>query len=189
MSAQWYHLGLQLKVRTGTLDKIRTQFTDPRDQLLEMLKTWLTTSDNTSWKTLTHALRSRSVEATQLASVLETKYCNPVSTHLLPPPPSEADSLSATLPVYSQLPHITSAPTPSRSIPPTLVPVRHTTLPSDAVQSVAAPQYPVQPEVAAGTYVLQCSSYVGFSLVWWGLPYIGASLKLRINFQWHVVHS
>ena len=74
VSAQWYHLGLQLKVRIGTLDRIRTQFHDPRDQLLEMLKTRLTTSDNTSWKTLTDALRSRSVGASQLASVLETKY-------------------------------------------------------------------------------------------------------------------
>ena len=75
VSAQWYHLGLQLKVRTGMLDRIRTQFSDPRDQLLEMLKTWLKTSDNTSWKTLTDTLRSRSVGATQLAGVLETKYC------------------------------------------------------------------------------------------------------------------
>ena len=75
VSAQWYHLGLQLKVRTGTLDNIQTQFTDPKRQLLEMLKTWLTISDNTSWKTLTDALRSRSVGANQLAGVLETKYC------------------------------------------------------------------------------------------------------------------
>ena len=75
VSAQWYHLGLQLKVRTGTLDRIRTQFHDPRDQLLEILKTWLITSDKTSWKTLTDALRSRSVGASQLAGVLMTKYC------------------------------------------------------------------------------------------------------------------
>ena len=75
VSTQWYHLALQLKVRTGTLDRIRTQFHDPRDQLLEMLKSWLTTSDNTSWKILTDALRSRSVGASQLAGVLETKYC------------------------------------------------------------------------------------------------------------------
>ena len=75
VSAQWYHLGLQLKLRTGALDRIRTQFHDPRDQLLEMLKTWLTSSDNTSWKTLTDALRSRSVGASQLAGALETKYC------------------------------------------------------------------------------------------------------------------
>ena len=75
MSAQWYHLGLQLKVRIGTLDNIQAQFPDPKRQLLEVLKTWLTTSDNTSWKSLTDALRSRSVGASQLASVLETKYC------------------------------------------------------------------------------------------------------------------
>ena len=104
VSAQWYHLGLQFKVRTGTLDRIRMQFHDPRDQLLEMLKTWLTTSDNTSWKTLTDALRSRSVGASQLAGVLETKYCmvedseldNDASTYdsqpetnVTPPPLSE----------------------------------------------------------------------------------------------------
>ena len=75
MSAHWYPLGLQLQVRISTLDSIRVQFQNPRDQLLEMLKTWLTTSDNPSWKTLTDALRSRSVGASQLASVLETKHC------------------------------------------------------------------------------------------------------------------
>ena len=57
------------------LDSIRLQFQNPRDQLLEMLKTWLTTSNSTNWTTLTDALRSRSVGASQLASVLETKHC------------------------------------------------------------------------------------------------------------------
>ena len=76
MSPQWYNLGLQLKVRTGTLDRIYAQFRgDPTDQLRETLKTWLTTSDNPIWRTLTDALRSRSVGATQLARDLETKYC------------------------------------------------------------------------------------------------------------------
>ena len=73
VSAQWYHLGLQLNLSIGVLDRIRAQFSDPKDQLLEMLKTWLTTSDNTSWKTLTDALKSRSVGAHQLAGTLETK--------------------------------------------------------------------------------------------------------------------
>ena len=74
--AQWYNLGLQLKLRTGTLDRIYVQFHgDPRDQLRETLKTWLTTSDNPSWRSLTDALRSQSVGATQLAGDLETKYC------------------------------------------------------------------------------------------------------------------
>ena len=76
VSAQWYPLGLQLKLRTRTLDRIYAQFRgDPRDQLRETLKTWLTTSEYPSWRTLTDALRSRSVGATQLAGDLETKYC------------------------------------------------------------------------------------------------------------------
>ena len=75
VSAQWYNLGLQLKLGTGILDRIDAQFRDPRDQLRETLKTWLTTYDNTSWKDLTDALRSRSVGATQLAGQLEKKYC------------------------------------------------------------------------------------------------------------------
>ena len=75
VSAQWYPLGLQLRVRANMLDSIRLQFQNPRDQLLEMLKTWLITSDSTNCTTLTDALRSRSVGASQLASVLERKYC------------------------------------------------------------------------------------------------------------------
>ena len=100
VSAQWYPLGLQLKVRIGTLDNIQAQFLDPKRQLLEMLKVWLTTSDNTSWKTLKNALRSRSVGASQLAGVLEAKEVDSGSstsdyqpeaniTHL-PPPLSQA---------------------------------------------------------------------------------------------------
>ena len=75
VAAQWYNLGLQLKVRTGTLDSISTQFNAPPDQLRQMLKTWLTSGDSATWKTLTDALRNRIVGASQLASVLETKYC------------------------------------------------------------------------------------------------------------------
>ena len=75
VDTQWYYLGLQLKVRPETLDKIREDLLYSRDKLLELLKTWLTSSDNASWKTLTYALKSRSVGASQLAGVLETKYC------------------------------------------------------------------------------------------------------------------
>ena len=76
ISALWYQLGLQLNVRTLKLDSIREQFIDPRDQLLEMLKTWLTTNNNPSWKALTDALRSQSVGAGSLAADLEMKYCS-----------------------------------------------------------------------------------------------------------------
>ena len=80
--AQWFHLGLQLKVRTGTLHRIKAQFTDPRDQLAEMLETWLNSGDNTSWKTLTDALRSQSVEKGRLAGILEKKYCSVEETNI-----------------------------------------------------------------------------------------------------------
>ena len=71
---QWYRLGLQLKVRPEALDTIRAQFSDSRDQLLEMLKIRLTDSDNTSWKTLTDALRRQSVGERWLADHLVSKY-------------------------------------------------------------------------------------------------------------------
>ena len=104
---KWYHLGVQLKVRIATLDSIRILFHDPQDQLLEMLKVWLTTSDNASWKALTDALGSRSVGVSHLAGVLETKYClvkgtedsqpvaavtstTPISQEMVPTPLSRA---------------------------------------------------------------------------------------------------
>ena len=75
MCAEWYDLGLRLKVRTGTLDGIRAEFNAPKHQLREMLKAWLNTGDNPSWKTLIDALRSPLVGASHLATVLEAKYC------------------------------------------------------------------------------------------------------------------
>ena len=75
MRKQWYPLGLQLKVSVGALEAIREQFSHSRDRLLEMLKTWLTTSDNTSWKAITDALKSRSVNESGKADYLESKYC------------------------------------------------------------------------------------------------------------------
>ena len=75
MAASWYRLGLQLRLTTGTLDRIRAQFSNPIDQLLEVLNTWLKAGGSPSWKTLTDALRSRTVGAIRLAGTLETKYC------------------------------------------------------------------------------------------------------------------
>ena len=75
VSADWYDLGLQLKLSIGTLKSIRAEFSAPKHQLRETLDAWLTTCDNPSWKTLIDALRSRMVGASQLAAALETKYC------------------------------------------------------------------------------------------------------------------
>ena len=76
MQTQWDNLGLQLKVRPETLKSMRYQsFHNYIDRLLEVLKTWLTTSDNTSWKVLADALKSQQVGANRLAGDLERKYC------------------------------------------------------------------------------------------------------------------
>ena len=73
---QWYPLGVVLKVSTKMLDRIEAQFSHSTHQLREMLKTWLTTSDNASWKALTDGLRSQSVSRNQIADYLESKYCS-----------------------------------------------------------------------------------------------------------------
>ena len=80
VQTKWYNLGLQLNLTVSTQDRIKTQFTNPRDQLLEMLKTWLS-SGYQSWEMLTNALRSRNVGENQLADDLEAKYCRPKDTH------------------------------------------------------------------------------------------------------------
>ena len=82
MSAEWYDLGLELKVRTGALDSIKEDFAAAKHRLREMLKAWLTTCDNPSWKTLIDALRSPVVGASQLAAAMETKFCPVERTEL-----------------------------------------------------------------------------------------------------------
>ena len=71
---QWNELGLHLHLGVETMDRIRElQISNMRDRLLEVLKTWLTTSDNPSWKTISDALRSPRVRANRLAGSLERK--------------------------------------------------------------------------------------------------------------------
>ena len=73
---QWNELLLHLHLGVEAVERIKKlQISNPGDKLLEVLKTWLTTSDNPSWKSLTDALRSPSVRANRLAGGLERKYC------------------------------------------------------------------------------------------------------------------
>ena len=101
-SAHWYPLGLRLSVTTGTLERLRAHLSDPRDQLQEMLRTWLKTGVNPSWKDLTDALRG--LGSSQLAEALKMKYClvdrtedsntatsdRWLETDVIPPPGSES---------------------------------------------------------------------------------------------------
>lgn len=75
VSAQWYPLGLQLNIDVGTLDVIKAQYSDPQEQLRGMLRSWLRSICDCSWKNLVGALRSRSVGENVLGYHLERKYC------------------------------------------------------------------------------------------------------------------
>lgn len=54
--AKWYNLGLQLRIDVGTLDSFKAPYGDPGDQLREVMRTWLTTSDNPTWGAMAEAL-------------------------------------------------------------------------------------------------------------------------------------
>lgn len=74
--AKWYNLGVQLRVDVGTLDSFKAQYGDPGDQLREVMRTWLTTSDNPTWGAMAEALESPVIGEAQLAKKLQQKhYC------------------------------------------------------------------------------------------------------------------
>jgi len=76
-SAKWYKIGIRLKVPVEKLDGIRSQFSDPGDQLCEMLKEWLkgAAGSRPTWGALVEALRSQTVGEPKLAGQLEAKHC------------------------------------------------------------------------------------------------------------------
>ena len=73
--AKCYDIGIVLKLSMGTLDSIMKQYSNPSDQLREVVKAWLRTATQRTWQTLAEALKSRMVGEQRLASDIETKYC------------------------------------------------------------------------------------------------------------------
>jgi len=71
---KWYNLGIQLRVDMSMLDSIKVQYDDSRDQLREVIKGWLTTSDNPTWEVIVKALRSPVIGEDQLAMQLQQMY-------------------------------------------------------------------------------------------------------------------
>ena len=72
--AKWYNLGVLLQMDVGTLERIKAQYGDPGDQLREVLRTWLTTSDNPTWEAMVQALKSPVINEVRLARDLQQKY-------------------------------------------------------------------------------------------------------------------
>lgn len=96
--SKWCNLGIQLRVDLGTLDCFK-HYSDPGDQLREVVRTWLTTSENPTWGTMVEALKSPSVGKVRLARELQQKYCSSGW------PPVEGEQIHVTLDsqlIYSQ---------------------------------------------------------------------------------------
>ena len=70
-----YDIGLELNVQVDTLESIKSQCSDPKVCLRETLKVWLKTAGKTTWKNLVDALRSPTVNESQLAAELKERYC------------------------------------------------------------------------------------------------------------------
>ncbi len=79
VSADWYDIGLTLKLKPGILDTIKGPFKEPKSCIRDMLKDWLETSPNPSWESIVAALRRPVVRKEALANRLEDKYCTPAS--------------------------------------------------------------------------------------------------------------
>jgi len=74
--AKWYRIGVQLKLSVGTLDAIRSEFSDTTACLTEMCSHWLRRiNPKPSWPALTKALESSPVGEGHLAQQLRDKYC------------------------------------------------------------------------------------------------------------------
>ena len=81
--AKWYHIGVELKLSVGTLDAIRSDFSNSTDCFTEMCSTWLKRIDpRPSWEALTEALESPVVGEGHLAQQLRDKCCREMKTHV-----------------------------------------------------------------------------------------------------------
>ena len=74
--SKWYHIGIELKLSVGTLNAIRSEYSDKNDCLTEMCSHWLKRAHpHPSWVALTEALERPPVGEGHLAQQLRDKYC------------------------------------------------------------------------------------------------------------------
>ena len=69
LRSKWYDIGVQINIENGTLQNIRSQFSDNGDGLRELLTHWL--KGTPVWEDLFKALRSRPVGAHDTATKLQ----------------------------------------------------------------------------------------------------------------------
>jgi len=75
---KWFNIGAQLGVGVGILDSVKVQYFDQQygDQLREVLKVWLKTSENPTWGVIVKTVKSHVIGEGQLAMELQQKYCS-----------------------------------------------------------------------------------------------------------------
>ena len=81
--AKWYHIGVELGLPVGTLNAIRTQFTDLTDCVTEMCTKWLQgTHPSPTWNDLIKAVESPFVGENCLAQKLRNTYCQGIKADI-----------------------------------------------------------------------------------------------------------
>ena len=68
---KWYDLGILLRLDMGRLDSIHFQYVDAGDQLRELFKMWLKTSENPTCEVIVEALKSPVIREFWLAMELQ----------------------------------------------------------------------------------------------------------------------
>ena len=78
LTAKWFNLGLSLGLSSEALDQIESNY--PRDSsrcLTEVIKTWLRSCPESSWRGLASALSSPSVSEFKLATKIAKEHPSP----------------------------------------------------------------------------------------------------------------
>ena len=85
---KWFNIGAQLGVGVGILDSVKVQYFDQQygDQLREVLKVWLKTSENPTWGVIVKTVKTHAKKASLLQGSIKqvARLCIVVVTTLFP---------------------------------------------------------------------------------------------------------
>ena len=79
--AQWYNIGLRLRLPATDLDVIDKERGDIEAKFRCMLLKWLRSGNHCTWEALCKALSARSVNQAKLAATIRQQMCNKLSVH------------------------------------------------------------------------------------------------------------
>ena len=74
VSSKWQNIGVLLGVAKHQLENIEIKWSDPKDQLREMIDVRLKKTSPLTWTDIAAALRSKPIEDERLAAQIEKKH-------------------------------------------------------------------------------------------------------------------